>query len=311
MKTTRLPDGFTLGHWTNEKAATGCSVILCPPGTVGSCDVRGSSPGSRELALLAPDKTMQQVNAVFLTGGSAFGLSVGDGVMRYLEEKGIGYQTPWIKVPIVPGAVIFDLNIGSAIVRPTAENGYQACLVASADVPLEGNVGAGTGATVGKWGGGSGRMKGGFGASSLVNGEIIVTALAVVNALGDVLNADGTIIAGARLPDGGWLADRDRFGGPDVQSPLYSNTTLVAILTNANLTKVEANRLAQRGHDGMARAIRPAHTSYDGDVVFAFASGGVRAPFDLVAEMGAEAVAEAIRNGVRSAVSVEGVPACQ
>jgi L-aminopeptidase/D-esterase-like protein len=310
MNTPRLPDGFRLGHWTDTHALTGCSVILCPPDTVGSCDVRGSSPGSRELALLAPDKTMQQVNALFLTGGSAFGLAVGDGVMRYLEEHGIGYQTPWIKVPIVPGAVVFDLNIGSAIVRPTAASGYEACVNASVERPAEGNVGAGTGATVGKWGGGAGRMKGGFGAATIVQGDLIVTAVAVVNALGDVIDDDGKIIAGARMPDGSWLATHNRFGTPEIQSPLFSNTTLVAILTNATLSKVEANRLAQRGHDGMARAVRPAHTSFDGDVVFALASGPEKARIDLVAEMGADAAAVAIRSGVLNAMSVEGVPAC-
>jgi L-aminopeptidase/D-esterase-like protein len=308
----RLPSGFSIGHWTDQQALTGCTVILCPSKTVGGCDVRGSSPGSRELALLATDKTMQEVHAVLLTGGSAFGLAAADGVMKYLEEHNIGYQTPWVKVPIVPGAVIFDLNIGSKSLRPVAESGYKACMAAQHDEVAEGNIGVGTGATVGKWGGIGTRMKGGVGMASLSHDQLIVAAIAVVNAVGDVVDERGTVLAGARDRDGKWLSEQDphrRFVRAAI--PLLSNTTLVAIITNAKLTKVEVNRLAQRGHDGMARAIKPAHTSYDGDVVFGLASGEVDAEFDLVAEMGADATAQAIRRGVQMAKSVEGVPACQ
>jgi L-aminopeptidase/D-esterase-like protein len=255
---------------------------------------------------------MQQVHAVLLTGGSAYGLAAADGVVKYLEERNIGYVTPWGKVPIVPAAVVFDLNIGSSNTRPTAEGGYRACGEARHDVVSEGNVGAGTGATVGKWGGMEGRMKGGVGFAGYVDNKLSVCALAVVNAVGDVLNEDGSILAGARDENGKWLADSNRyqrFG--NTVGYLLSNTTLVAIMTNAKLTKVEANRLSQRGHDGMARAIRPVHTSHDGDIVFGLASGEVETNFDLVAEIGSDLTAQAIRRGVRSAVSVEGAPACQ
>jgi len=304
-----LPQGFRVGHWSNTQALTGCTVILCPPKTVGGCDVRGSSPGSRELALLASDKTMQEVHAVLLTGGSAFGLGAADGVMRYLEEHSIGYETPWVRVPIVPASVIFDLNIGSKDVRPTAEAGYRACVDANTDIKTEGNIGAGIGATVGKWGGIETRMKGGYGAARVDRGELQVVAVAVVNAVGDVVDGSGRILAGARSAEGKWLGEQDALRTfARARMPLLSNTTLVVIMTNARLTKVEVNRLAQRGHDGMARAIKPAHTSYDGDIVFGLGSGLVEANFDLVAEMGADAAAEAIRSGVRNAASVEGVP---
>ena len=306
-----LPQGFKVGHWSDFKSLTGCTVVLCPPKTIGGCDVRGSSPGSRELALLASEKTMQEVHAVLLTGGSAFGLAAADGVMRFLDEQKIGYQTPWVKVPIVPAAVVFDLNIGSYHAWPTAENGYQACVAASADQITQGTIGAGTGATVGKWAGPDTRMKGGVGCATLTYGDIVVTAIAVVNAVGDVITESGTILAGARSKEGAWLAETDRFRVLARTKPtVLANTTLVAILTNARLTKVEANRLAQRGHDGMARAIKPAHTSYDGDIVFGLAGGDAAGKFDLVAEMGAEATADAIRNAVRYATSVDGARGC-
>ncbi|MEW6509479.1 MAG: P1 family peptidase [Bacteroidota bacterium] len=294
-----IPEGFRIGHWTDPVARTGCTVILCPPSTVGGCDVRGSSPGSRELALLAADKTMQEVHAVLLTGGSAFGLAAADGVMRYLEEHGIGYQTPWARVPIVPAVVVFDLNNGSSTVRPTADSGYAAASAATGrDIP-EGSVGAGTGVTVGKWAGMEWSSKGGFALASVERNGVTLAAAAVVNAVGDVLNARGEIIAGARSPDGRWRAEVDPFrtfrrgnvsGG--------TNTTLVALFCDARLSKVEAIRVAQRGHDGMARAVTPVHTSFDGDTVFCLASGTISTEVDVVAEAGAEAVAQAIRRAV-------------
>ncbi len=307
MSIAELPDGFRVGHWDDPVALTGCTVVLCPPGTVGGVEVRGSSPGSRELALLGSEKSMQEVHAVLLTGGSAYGLAAADGVMKFLEEQGIGYETPWAKVPIVPAAVVFDLNIGSHGVRPTASSGYRACGSAVPSCPSQGNVGAGMGATVGKWAGTDSRMKGGFGAASIRDADLIVSAIAVVNAVGDVLDGAGRVLAGARSREKGWLVDGEpwrKFRRPAPQS----NTTLVVIMTNARLSKVEANRLAARGNDGMARAIRPVHTSFDGDAVFALAAGGVDAPFDLVAEIAAGMVAEAIRNSVLHARSVDGAP---
>ena len=312
MVETKLPPGFKIGHWSDLKGITGCTVILCPPKTVGGCDVRGNSPGSRELALLASEKSMQEVHAVLLTGGSAYGLVAADGVMKFLEEQNIGYQTPWAKVPIVPSAVIFDLNIGSPTTRPTADAGYRACLAAGEDCTLQGSVGAGTGATVGKWAGGETRMKGGLGIATVSFDDLIVTAVAVVNAVGDVLDESGNTLAGARSRDGKWIAAEDdlrRLRLARAASPVLANTTLVALLTNAKLSKIDANRLAQRGHDGMARSIKPVHTTYDGDIVFGLGSGPVNANIDLAAEMGAEAASQAIRNGVRRATRVDDTPA--
>jgi L-aminopeptidase/D-esterase-like protein len=307
-----LPPGFAVGHWTDGDAATGCTVILCPPGTVGGGDVRGNSPGSRELVLLGSEKSMQQVHAVLLTGGSAFGLAAADGVMQFLEERGIGYHTPWGIVPIVPSAVIFDLNLGSRSVRPAAAAGYQACSAAEERASAQGSIGAGTGATIGKWGGMEGWMKGGLGIASLQSGDLHVAAVAVVNAVGDVLDERGAVLAGARLPAGGWRADTDPLRRLRIESPplpQIGNTTLVAILTNCALSKVDANRVAQRGHDGLARAIQPVHTMFDGDVVFALMGGAVVQPTDVVAELGAAAAASAIRSAVRHAAPLHGVPA--
>ena len=345
---TDIP-GIRVGHATDEEHHTGCTVILCPEGTVGGVEVRGPAPGSRETALLAPDKVVPYVNAILLTGGSAFGLAAADGVMRYLEEKGIGHWTPLARVPIVPAAVVYDLFLGGGAVRPGAVTGYTACQNAS-DGPVEqGNVGAGAGVTVGKWGGFEGLMKGGFGTASLKVGvgaavgvgvgpgvgpgmdpgvgaglrpalppdregdsqsDLIVGAAAVTNSVGDVLAADGTVLAGARAPDGSWMADRDplrRLAQPPPIPP-GTSTTLVVLATNALLTKVEVNKLAQRAQDGLAIAIRPAHTTHDGDTAFALATGQVEAPMDLVANLAVEVVAEAIRNSVRWAAPVKGIP---
>jgi L-aminopeptidase/D-esterase-like protein len=305
---TAVP-GFKVGHFTELKAMTGCTVILCPPNTRASCDVRGNSPGSRELALLAPEKSAQEIHAVLLTGGSAFGLAAADGVMRWLEERNIGYPTPWAKVPLVPTAVVFDLNAGSSAIRPDALSGYRACDTASTGPFDEGNVGAGTGTTVGKWKGIEFWMKGGLGSSSVEQSGLAVGVLAVVNAVGDVINENGTILAGARGPDGQFI------GATEPYRPLargkvleQANTTLVVAATNAKLSKLELHRVAQRMHDGMARAIVPTHTSYDGDVSFALACGNVKADLDLVSEIAAQLTAEAIRRAVKAAKSAAGIP---
>lgn len=302
--------GFLIGHATDENYHTGCTVILCPPQTVGAADVRGPAPGTRETALLAPEKPIHYVNAVLLTGGSAFGLAAADGVMRYLAEKGIGHYTPIRPIPIVPTAVVFDLGFSRGQRFPDAEMGYAACLAAGDGAIAQGNVGAGAGVTVGKWGGFLHMMKGGFGLARVQVGECVVVATAVTNCVGDVLAEDGTVLAGARKPGGGWLVETHplRFVAPE-QLPLAgTNTTLTAVCTNAQLSVPEAHRLAQRAHDGMAIAINPLHMSHDGDTAFALASGQVSAPFDLVANMGATAVATAIRNAVRHATTLHGVP---
>jgi len=315
--------GVKIGHATNNEYHTGCTVFLCPENTVGSVDVRGPAPGSREVALLALDKPNRHVNAVTLSGGSAFGLATADGVMRYLAEKGIGHHTPVRPVPIVPTAIVYDFFLGRGELTPDAEMGYAACLAAGQEqgVIAQGNVGAGAGVTVGKWTGPEGMMKGGFGVASVEVEDLVVSAAAVVNAVGDVVGADGRVLAGARAPGGRWMAEDNvyrRF--PSLEEIAFgTNTTLVVIMTNAPLNRVGCNRLAQRGHDGLALAIRPAHTTHDGDTVFALATGQGTPPmgdatgpaassFDFIGNVAVEVVAEAIRNGVRHAKTVGDVP---
>lgn len=305
---TSVP-GFKVGHFTDQAGLTGCTVILCPPKTRASCEVRGNSPGSRELALLAPEKSMQEIHAVLLTGGSAFGLSAADGVMQWLQEHDIGYQTPWVKVPLVPTAVVFDLNVGTHSVWPTAASGYEACRRATSGPLEEGSVGGGTGATVGKWKGMEYWMKGGVGTSSRSVDDLIVATLAVVNAVGDIVDGNGAILAGAREKNGTFLAQKDPvrvFARGKVLTKV--NTTLVVMATNAAFSKIDLFRICQRMHDGMARAVVPVHTSYDGDVSFALSAGQVNADLDFVAELAAELTAGAIRRAVRIAKGVPGVP---
>src|SRR3972149_9642809 len=301
--------GIKVGNFTDARAVTGCTVILCPPGTVGGVDVRGGAPGTRETDLLGPMRLVSEVTAVLLTGGSAFGLAAADGVMRYLEENGIGYDTGFAKVPIVPAAVIFDLNLGDSKVRPDAKAGYEACSNASGKI-TEGNVGAGTGATIGKIMGPESWMKGGLGTSSIsLPSGVTVGALAVVNAIGDVFTEDGKILAGARAPTGGFLntAEAMKFAPPP--QGFKENTTLVAVATNANLNKEEGNKVAQMAHEGLARAISPVHTMYDGDTVFSLATGEKKTEVAVVGVAAAEAASEAIRRAVKEARPLKGVPA--
>jgi L-aminopeptidase/D-esterase-like protein len=307
--------GILVGHATDDQHHTGCTVFLCPPETVGGVDVRGPSPGSRETALLAPDKHVDDVTAVLLTGGSAFGLAAADGVMRYLEQHGLGHWTPRATVPIVPAAVVYDLFFSEGKRRPDAEMGYRACEAAGPGEIRQGNVGAGAGVTVGKWAGFEGIMKGGFGTAStsveLKSGDMLaVGAAAVTNCVGDVLSPDGSVLAGARSAEGGWLADGGRLANFMQEPPTLpgTNTTLLVVATNARLSKVEVNRLAQHAHHGLAIAVRPSHTTHDGDTAFALATKTVEARFDTVAYAAVEAVAEAVRNSVRYAATVNGIP---
>ncbi|MBK8987837.1 MAG: P1 family peptidase [Chloroflexi bacterium] len=302
--------GFKVGHATDLDYLTGCTVILCPPNTVGSVDVRGPAPGSRETALLAADKPHHAVNAVLLTGGSAFGLAAADGVMGYLAERGIGHPTPIKPIPIVPTAVVFDLGFSRGDRHPDTDMGYAACLDAHDGTIRQGNVGVGAGVTVGKWAGFPYKMKGGFGIASMIIGEVVVGAMVVTNPVGDVLDVDNSVLAGARDEDGRWLAANHplRFISQERMPLSGTNTTLAVVWTNARLSRPEVHRLAQRAHDGMAMAIRPIHTTHDGDIAFALASGRVDAPFDLAANAGAEMVAEAIRSAVRFAASLPGAP---
>jgi len=302
-------EGFKVGHYTDLDSMTGCTVILCPPKTRASCEVRGSSPGSRELALLAPEKKMDEVHAILLTGGSAFGLAAADGVVKWLEEHDVGYATPWAKVPVVPSAVIFDLNVGKRDVRPNADAGYQACKNASSLNGEEGNIGAGTGCTVGKWKGLEFCMKGGIGSTATTIGDLVVGCIVAVNAVGDVMDKSGKTLAGACSKEGRFFGDADEhktFARGKVLEK--TNTTLAVIATNAEFNKTDLFRISQRMHDGFARAVNPVHTSFDGDVSFALSWGTVHADLDFVSEVSASITAEAIRRAVTAARSLHGIP---
>lgn len=310
-------DGIKVGHFTESRRPTGCTVVLCEKGAVAGVDVRGGAPGTRETDLLNPINTVQQVYGVVLSGGSAFGLDAASGVMRYLEEKGIGFPFGGAFVPIVPAAVLFDLNVGDPKIRPNAESGYAACQAANAGPVAEGNVGAGAGATVGKLFGMQYGMKAGLGTASLRVGKdgLIVAALTAVNAAGDVyLPRTGELLAGARTPDGRRLRNtiaQLRAGESiSVAQSDQKNTTLAVVATNARLTKDQATKVAQMAHDGLARAINPVHTPYDGDTVFALATGTLDATVDVAAigALAAEVVAEAIVRAVLRATSLPGYP---
>jgi L-aminopeptidase/D-esterase-like protein len=301
-----------VGHATDEVGLTGCSVVLCEAGATASGEVRGGAPGTLGTSLLHPSNLVQQVHGVLLTGGSAFGLAAAGGVMRHLEERGAGLDAGIARVPIVVGAVIFDLGIGDPAARPDAVMGYAACANASADPVQEGSVGAGTGATVGKVLGPEGATKGGLGSWSirLFDGTI-VGALVVVNALGDVIDENGTVLAGCR-DDAGRLAGAARtlLERPP-HTAFATNTTLAVVATSATLTKAQAWRLAVQGHAGLSRAIVPSHTLFDGDTVFALATG-VHGTVDQASlgEAAAQTVAHAARRAVRTARALGGIPAC-
>jgi L-aminopeptidase/D-esterase-like protein len=289
--------GIRVGHWTDPVGLTGCTVVLCPPGTVGSGEVRGGAPGTRETDLLRPGTLVQEVNAVLLTGGSAFGLAAADGVMRFLEERGVGFDAGAAKVPIVPAAVLFDLGVGDPAARPGPDQGYAACEAAGQEV-AEGNVGAGTGATVAKLEGPDRATAGGLGTASRQDGEVVAGALAAVNAVGEVLDEGGEVLAGVRPGPEGEEGPR-----------LGVNTTLVVVATNARLSKERAHLLSLAAHEGIEVAVRPAHTMWDGDTAFALATGEVETDQRALEALAAGAVAEAIRRAVRMAESPPGAPA--
>ncbi|MBC7223462.1 MAG: P1 family peptidase [Anaerolineae bacterium] len=307
--------GIKVGHYTDLEAATGCTVVLCEEGAVAGVDTRGSAPGTRETDLMRPVRLVQKVHAVVLSGGSAFGLDAACGVMRYLEEKGIGFDTGVAKVPIVAEAVLFDLAIGSATVRPDAAAGYAACQAATSGPVEEGCVGAGTGATVGKLFGPAGATKCGLGtASAHIGGGVVVAAIVAVNAFGDVVDPEtGTIVAGTRDPQTGAFVDTMRMLHGDLGGFTGafsgSNTTIGVVATNARLTKEGANKVAQMAHDGFAMAIRPVHTMWDGDTIFALATGEKEADVSVVGAVAAQVMARAIVRAAQKATTLAGVPA--
>lgn len=313
--------GIEVGHAQNDSALTGCTVILCRKGAVAGVDVRGSAPGTRETDLLNPINLVDKVHAVMLAGGSAFGLDAASGVMKYLEENKIGFNTGVARVPIVPAAILFDLGMGRADIRPDAEMGYKACLAASRAALAEGNVGAGSGASVGKLFGAALAMKSGIGSVSLeVGSGIIVGAIAAGNAFGDVIE-DGKIIAGLRSGKVGPL----RVGGKDyfadtfemLKKPINrgvlgfatrTNTVIGVVATNAALTKVQATKVAQMAHDGLARVVRPAHTMLDGDTIFALSTGNKKCDVTTIGAFSAEAMAQAIVRAVKMSEAAGGLP---
>ena len=304
-------DGIRVGHFTETRRPTGCTVVLCEQGAVTGVDVRGSAPGTRETDLLDPINTVDKAHAILLAGGSAFGLDAAAGVMRYLEGRGAGFTTRVAKVPIVPAAILFDLGLGDPSIRPDADSGHQACIDARTGRIEEGSVGAGAGATIGKIGPGR-PMKGGIGTSSirLPNG-LIVGAIVAVNCMGNVVDPKtGKIIAGARSQDGKGFVDAvDWFrSGNSMPAQPGANTTIGVVATNGVFTKTQMRKIAEMAHDGMARAINPIHTPNDGDALFAMATGAASVASDVgsIGALAAEAVAEAILRGVMRARSVPG-----
>jgi L-aminopeptidase/D-esterase-like protein len=308
--------GLKVGHFTMAGRPTGCTVVLAESGAVGGVDVRGSAPGTRETDLLNPVNTVEKVHAIVLSGGSAFGLDAASGVMRYLDERGIGFETAFGNVPIVPAAVLFDLNVGDPKIRPTADCGYRAAAAASDGPVQEGNVGAGSGATVGKLAGTARAMRGGLGTASITTREgLVVAAMVAVNAVGDVIDpATGRVVAGVRTEDGKGLADARTLVRSGVLEPpgkFGRNTTIGVVATNATLTKAQATKVAQMAQDGLARSIWPAHTPLDGDTIFTLATGERSSPVDLmtIGALAADAVAEAVVRAVKAAKGIPGYPA--
>lgn len=284
-----------VGVWTSPNVVSGVTVVLPPAGTIGAVAVRGSAPGTREAAALGPNGHVEVCHAVVLAGGSAYGLAAADGVMRYLEEHQTGYLTPYGVVPIVGAAILFDEAVAHAAERPTAEAGYAAALAATTDNPFEGPVGAGAGCTVAKLYGRSHGWRSGQGVAVYRHDDVVVAAIVANNAVGSVMNADGSFLCAPRDPaeDSPVAFDgQNGFGGPS------ANTVIGCVVTNATLTKRDVHRVADLAHSGVARAIRPAHTQADGDALFALATGEVAASVDLVARLAADAVEDALRRAV-------------
>ena len=296
--------GIEVGHAQDDQALTGCTVILCRKGAVAGVDVRGGAPGTRETDLLNPINLVEKVHAIVLAGGSAFGLDAATGVMRFLEENKIGFNTGVAKVPIVPSAILYDLNLGRADVRPDSAMGYRAAASASSEPPAEGNVGAGTGASVGKILGLKRAMKAGMGTASLNLKGTVVGALVAANPFGDVIDPNtGMLLAGVR--SGTTLQKMKKVQARPVPT---SHTVIGVIATNAKLTKAQATKVAQMAQDGIARTIKPAHTMFDGDTIFALATGEQKADVSTIGAFAAEVMAEAILRAVRMAKTAGGLP---
>lgn len=303
-------DGIKVGHASNLEAGTGCTVIICEEGATPGVDVRGGSPGTRETDLIDPQNLVDKIHAVMLAGGSAFGLDAASGAMKYLEERDIGFDVQVTKVPIVCSAVLFDLVVGDHRVRPNLEMGYEACMNATNKECPNGNVGAGVGATVGKFLGIERAMKGGLGSYAVQVGNLKVGAIVAVNALGDIIDPDtGKILAGLLGEDG-----RTLVGTEDVMSHKYSekknlfsgNTTIGVVATNGIFTKPETNKLASMAHNGYGRTMRPAHSIFDGDTIFTMATGKIEADINVVGFLAARTMERAVVNAIKAAESAYG-----
>lgn len=309
MKLTGIP-GIQIGNAQDLEAATGCTVILCEQGAVAGVDVRGGAPGTRETDLLKPENYVDKVHAVVLAGGSAFGLDAAAGVMQYLEENGVGFDVGAAKVPIVSGAVLFDLMCGDSRVRPDKAMGYRACIAARNGEFCEGSAGAGTGATVGKFFGVRHAMKGGLGAVCYKAGGLMVGAVVAVNCLGDVIDpASGAVLAGAyrEAPFSFMSTEEGMIRQYDKAADVFAgNTTIGAIITNAALTKAQAGKVASMAHNGYGRTMRPAHTMFDGDTIFALSAGTVTADINVVGLLAARVMEQAVINAVTKAASLAG-----
>lgn len=302
--------GIKVGHGESLEGMTGCTVVLCDDGAVAGVDVRGSAPGTRETDLLRPEKMVDKVHGIVLSGGSAFGLDAASGVMKYLEENGVGFDVGVTKVPIVCGAVIFDLNIGDYRIRPDYNMGYETAKSANETENRQGNIGCGMGATVGKILGPENSMKSGLGSSSIKIGELWVGAIVAVNSFGDVYDYENNkILAGTydykekRLLNS-YKIMKDQ--GKTVGFPM-KNTTIGVVATNGILSKAEANKVAQMAQNGLARSINPIHTMYDGDTVFAMSTGKVKADINLIGTVASEIMSKAIVNGILAAESYENI----
>ena len=304
--------GLSVGHFTDTRRPTGCTVILTPQGAVAGVDVRGASPGTRETELLSPLNAVEQVHAILLSGGSAFGLDAAGGVMRWLEEHGVGVQVGPARIPIVPAAILFDLFTGDPSIRPDAAAGYAACMAASTQPPAQGNVGAGAGAVVGKLFGVERAMKGGVGCASVCVNGVTVAAIVAVNAVGDVVDpANGAVVAGARSADGLTMIGATRAilaGAVPLDMMPGAATSIGVVATDAVITKVQANKIAQMAHDGLARSIDPVHTLSDGDTLFTLGTGasGLQVHTTVLGTLAAVVVARAVLNAVHAAQGIAG-----
>jgi L-aminopeptidase/D-esterase-like protein len=307
---TDIP-GIRVGHFTKNEYATGCTVIICDNGASCGVDIQGDAPGTRETDLLTPNGVVDKVNAILLTGGSAFGLAAADGVMKYCAEQGYGFTMSRKKIPIVPSAVIYDFNLGSQDYAPTAEDGYQACLNATTGQIATGNVGAGTGALVGKVCGIAHSMRGGLGVAGIrFPSGLIISVLVVVNTFGDVRNSENRIIAGARAMDNSFIdATKYLMNENNTAINSSSNTLIGVVATNAKLNKYELQKIAKRAQIGVTQIITPAHTKYDGDTFFSLATGDIETDMTLVSVTVTELVKKACFQAIEKSVGREGIPA--